>query len=57
LKKSGLLHQVESLRSMSYNNQFSTTTEETLKRLPRSLSEEIFDRVKKKKSFSLVYCC
>ncbi|UJR23511.1 hypothetical protein I4U23_026508 [Adineta vaga] len=44
LKKSGLLHKVESLRSMSYNNQFSTTTEETLKQLPRSLSEEIFDR-------------
>ncbi len=50
LTKSGLLHQVESLRSMNYNNQFSTTTEETLKHLPRSLSEEIFDRVKKQRN-------
>jgi hypothetical protein len=41
---------------MSYNNQFSTTTEETLKKLPRSLSAEIFDRVKqtKKKNFFFV---
>ena len=46
LKKSGVLHQVESLRSMNYNSQFSSTTEETLKHLPRSASEEIFDRVK-----------
>jgi hypothetical protein len=46
LKKSGVLYQVESLRTMSYNNQFSTTTEQTLKQLPRSPSEEIFDRVK-----------
>ncbi|CAF2583062.1 unnamed protein product [Rotaria sp. Silwood2] len=44
LKKSGILYQVESLRTMSYNNQFSTTTEEKLKYLPRSPSEEIFDR-------------
>jgi hypothetical protein len=50
LKKFGILHQVESLRSMNYKNQFSTTTEETLKQLPRSPSEEIFDRVKTKKS-------
>ncbi|CAF0754187.1 unnamed protein product [Rotaria sordida] len=44
LKKSGILHQVESLRTMSYHSQFSTTTDEKLKRLPRSPSEEIFDR-------------
>ncbi|CAF0823853.1 unnamed protein product [Adineta ricciae] len=43
LKKSGLLHRVESLRTMSYNDQFSTTTEEAIKKLPRSSSEEIFD--------------
>ena len=45
LKKSGLLHRVESLRTMSYQEQFSTTTEEAIKNLPRSSSEEIFDRV------------
>jgi hypothetical protein len=45
LKKSGILSQVESLRSRNYNNQFSSTTAETLKQLPRSPSEEIFDRV------------
>jgi Ca2+-binding EF-hand superfamily protein len=44
LKKSGILSQVESLRSRNYNNQFSSTTAETLKQLPRSPSEEIFDR-------------
>jgi len=49
LKKSGTLSQVESLRSMSYNNQFSTTTEVALKLLPRSISQEIFDRVEKQK--------
>ncbi|CAM2698450.1 unnamed protein product [Rotaria socialis] len=44
LKKSGTLYQVESLRAMNYNTQFSKTTEEKLRSLPRSLSEEIFDR-------------
>ncbi|CAF0822203.1 unnamed protein product [Adineta steineri] len=44
LKKSGILYQVESLRSMSYNSQFSTTTEEKIKSLPRSPSDEMFDR-------------
>ena len=48
LNKTGLLYQVESLRTMNYNSQFSATTEETLKQLPRSPSEEIFDRVKNK---------
>lgn len=46
LKKTGVLCQVESLRTMSYNSQFSTTTEATIKQLPRSASGEIFDRVK-----------
>ena len=46
LKKSGVLSQVESIRATNYTNQFSTTTAETIKQLPRSSSEEIFDRVK-----------
>lgn len=45
LKKSGTLSQVESLRSMNRSDQLSTTTEYALKNLPRSPSEEIFDRV------------
>ena len=45
LKKSGTLSQVESLRSMSSSDQLSTTTEQALRNLPRSPSEEIFDRV------------
>ncbi|CAF0729708.1 unnamed protein product [Rotaria sp. Silwood1] len=44
LKKSGTLSQVESLRSMNRSDQLSTTTENALKNLPRSPSEEIFDR-------------
>lgn len=56
LTKSGLLHQVESLRSMNYNNQFSTTTAETLKQLPRSPSEEIFDRVGQRKKNMFFFC-
>jgi hypothetical protein len=53
LKKSGTLSQVESLRSMNRSDQLSTTTEHALRNLPRSPSEEIFDRVKKinKKNF------
>jgi len=47
LKKSGTLSQVESLRSMNRSDQLSTTTEHALRNLPRSPSEEIFDRVKK----------
>lgn len=47
LKKSGTLSQVESLRSMNRSDQLSTTTENALKNLPRSPSEEIFDRVNK----------
>ena len=60
LKKTGVLCQVESLRTMSYNSQFSTTTEATIKQLPRSASGEIFDRVKsnrtraKKKFYSIL---
>ncbi len=46
LKKSGTLSQVESLRSMNRSDQLSTTTEHALRNLPRSPSEEIFDRVK-----------
>lgn len=46
LKRSGHLSQVESLRTVNYKQQLSSTTEEVLKHLPRSLSEEIFDRVK-----------
>jgi hypothetical protein len=46
LKKSGTLAQVESLRSMNRSDQLSTTTENALRNLPRSPSEEIFDRVK-----------
>ena len=45
LKKSGVLSQVESIRTVTYTNQFSTTTAETIKQLARSPSEEIFDRV------------
>ena len=45
LKKSGTLSQVESLRSMNRSDQLSTTTEHALRNLPRSPSEEIFDRV------------
>ena len=45
LKKSGQLSRVESLLSMRYNQQLSTTTEAALKHLPRSISGEIFDRV------------
>jgi len=41
------LSQVESLRSMNRSDQLSTTTEYALKNLPRSPSEEIFDRVNK----------
>ena len=48
LKKSGTLSQVESLRSMSRSDQLSVTTEQTLRNLPRSPSEEIFDRVSAK---------
>ncbi|CAM4864746.1 unnamed protein product [Rotaria socialis] len=44
LKKSGTLAQVESLRSMNRSDQLSTTTENALRNLPRSPSEEIFDR-------------
>jgi len=44
LKRSGHLSQVESLRTVNYKQQLSSTTEEILKHLPRSLSEEIFDR-------------
>ncbi|UJR25392.1 hypothetical protein I4U23_006740 [Adineta vaga] len=44
LKKSGTLSQVESLRSMNRSDQLSTTTENALRNLPRSPSEEIFDR-------------
>jgi Ca2+-binding EF-hand superfamily protein len=44
LKKSGTLSQVESLRSMNRSDQLSTTTEHALRNLPRSPSEEIFDR-------------
>ncbi len=47
LKKSGTLSQVESLRSMNRSDQLSTTTEHALRNLPRSPSEEIFDRVNK----------
>lgn len=50
LKKSGVLSQVESIRAGTYTNQFSTTTNETIKQLPRSSSEEIFDRVKFEKT-------
>ena len=46
LKKSGTLSQVESLRSMNRSDQLSTTTEQALRNLPRSPSEEIFDRVR-----------
>jgi hypothetical protein len=56
LKKSGILSQVESLRSGNYNNQFSTTTAETLKQLPRSPSEEIFDRVGQRKKNMFFFC-
>ena len=55
LKKSGTLSQVESLRSMNRNDQLSVTTENALRQLKRSSSEEIFDRVKKLISFSLIY--
>jgi hypothetical protein len=51
LKKSGTLAQVESLRSMNRSDQLSTTTEHALRNLPRSPSEEIFDRVKIKNFF------
>ncbi|CAF0842718.1 unnamed protein product [Didymodactylos carnosus] len=46
LKKSGTLAQVESLRTMINRNadQLSYTTENAFKNLPRSSSEEIFDR-------------
>ncbi|CAF0923874.1 unnamed protein product, partial [Didymodactylos carnosus] len=46
LKKSGTLAQVESLRTMINQNtdQLSYTTENALKSMPRSSSEEIFDR-------------
>ncbi|CAF0938900.1 unnamed protein product [Adineta ricciae] len=44
LKKSGTLAQVESLRSMNRSDQLSTTTEYALRNIPRSPSEEIFDR-------------
>ena len=54
LKKSGTLSQVESLRSMNRSDQLSTTTENALRNLPRSPSEEIFDRVNKRKMFSLL---
>ncbi len=52
LKKSGTLSQVESLRSMNRSDQLSTTTEHALRNLPRSPSEEIFDRV----SIPTPYC-
>jgi hypothetical protein len=51
LKKSGTLSQVESLRSMNRSDQLSTTTEHALRNLPRSPSEEIFDRVNKRLVF------
>ena len=46
LTKSGVLCQVESLHSTNYNSQLSTATQDKLKYLPRSPSEDIFDRVK-----------